>query len=214
MRAHTAFRRELDLAREYGPAAPVTAGDDIEIIHRRRRLVGDPRALGWTRGAEVLDQAHGERDLSKMQINPQAMACAGRILSILQSPREICRMDVATIRRENLRRCIVRAGSLRSVADRTGTDPNYLSTIVSSRPSRNARTRLIRRVESAYGLHPGTLDRFAITVAMAIQALPEAEQRQVIDFLRYKLEQAHGLQANEQLAQYIAQLGKPATDHH
>ena len=125
-------------------------------------------------------------------------------------------VDVARIRRENLRRLITQTGSLQAFADRIGSAASYLSTIVSANPKRNAGARLMRRVERAFNLEAGTLDlpdAVAVTTAMAIQALPDSDRQQLIDFLCYKLETSQPLR--EDVAEYLVRLQKkPRAPNH
>jgi len=110
-------------------------------------------------------------------------------------------MDTSSIRRANLQRLIRAEGSLKKFAERIDSAESYISSIVSTNAQRNAGARLMRRVEKAYHLEPGSLDFpdvEAMTAAIAIQALDEREQRQIFDFLAYKL-QGSGRSAELQL---------------
>lgn len=86
------------------------------------------------------------------------------MVSILRIP--YCRdlalakgMDAYAIRRQNLQRLRQQVGSVRALADRIGTDPNYISQILSVKIGRNMGHDLARQIENVFKLSDGWMDQ-------------------------------------------------------
>lgn len=125
------------------------------------------------------------------------------------------RVDVNAIRKSNLRRLIDQAGSLVAFAEKVDVNPDYLSSIVSAGGKRNAGDQLMRRVEIAFELLPGSLDfpaEQSVAAAMAIQSLPDNEQQQVFDFIEYKIRTTDALVAREHAANYLKMIDSLKAD--
>lgn len=121
-------------------------------------------------------------------------------------PSQAPEVDVNAIRKANLRRLISSEGTLRAFAEKTGLNEDYVSSIVSENGMRNPGDKLMRRVEEAYKLTPGSLDfpeEHSVAAALAISSLPEDDQQQVMDFIRYKIETTDALTARESTAHYL-----------
>lgn len=67
-----------------------------------------------------------------------------------------CGMDITAIRRTNLCMLIEAAGSIRVLADKVGTAPNYLSEIKNH--ERNMGNKLARKIEQMLGKQDGWMD--------------------------------------------------------
>ena len=121
-------------------------------------------------------------------------------------------MDVSTVRRVNPQRLVDQEGSLKAFASKVGTDPAYVSALLSANIGRNPGTQFMRRVEKAYTLPAGSLDfpeETSMAAAMALQVLPEADRAQAFDYIRYKIEGARALVANQQIADaYLELVGR------
>lgn len=87
------------------------------------------------------------------------MTLAIRTFPVYMGHRTIFPMNVREKRLINLKRLAAQhhGGKLREVADRAGTDPNYLYQITGG--SRSMGDDLARRIEEAYNLVAGTFDR-------------------------------------------------------
>lgn len=87
------------------------------------------------------------------------MTLAIRTFPVYMGHRTIFPMNVREKRLINLKRLAAQhhGGKLREVADRAGTDPNYLYQITGG--SRSMGDDLARRIEEAYNLVSGAFDR-------------------------------------------------------
>lgn len=109
-------------------------------------------------------------------------------------------VDVNAIRKTNIRRLISEIGGVSAFAEKVGTNPDYVSSLLSVRGNRNPGDSLMRRIEAAFELPPGSLDfpdEASVNAAMAMQALPDDERQQVLDFILYKLDQARPLEVKD-----------------
>jgi transcriptional regulator with XRE-family HTH domain len=113
-------------------------------------------------------------------------------------------MDVNEIRRIRIRELIDLEGSIAAFAEKIGSNPDYISSILSEKTKRNLGDDLARRIERKYGLPHGALDRsVGDELQEGIQALPEEQAQEVLDFIRYKFERAEGVIASEKAARYV-----------
>lgn len=87
-----------------------------------------------------------------------------------------CGMDITAIRRSNLVALIDQEGTVRKLADKVGTAPNYLSEIKNL--ERNMGNRLARKIESMMALPEGWMD--AAHDAEAVAAAPADGKPQYI----------------------------------
>ncbi len=69
-------------------------------------------------------------------------------------------MDIKTIRLANGRVAIERAGGVGKVAEKMGyTSPSFLVQMFGPNPTRSASEKTMRRMEAAFGLESGSLDK-------------------------------------------------------
>ena len=68
-------------------------------------------------------------------------------------------MDVWQIRLANLLSLIDEAGNASELARRIGSDPNYISQIISPKAKRNVGHSFARRIEKAFGKPSGWMDQ-------------------------------------------------------
>ncbi|MBF0446565.1 MAG: helix-turn-helix transcriptional regulator [Magnetococcales bacterium] len=67
--------------------------------------------------------------------------------------------EISQERRQKLAKLILQEGSQSAVARKIGTDPSYLSQIMSPKGRRNVGELLARRIEKTYNKEPGWMDR-------------------------------------------------------
>jgi len=152
---------------------------------------------------------HSAYFLRKPHIEHYAKSSDNKDMGIRGKVEELTPIDVNAIRKSNLRRLISEAGALTTFAEKVEINADYLSSIVSENGKRNPGDQLMRRVENAFKLHPGSLDfpeERSVAAAMAIQSLPEEAQQQVFDFIRYKIEGTDVLTARETASNYMKML--------
>lgn len=83
-------------------------------------------------------------------------------VSSIPSPRALYlpkRMDIREIRRRNLALLRQQEGSIRALAERVDTDPNYLSQLLGSAGKHHMGHAMARRLENAFGKQEGWMDR-------------------------------------------------------
>jgi len=112
--------------------------------------------------------------------------------------RDNWRMEIKDIRLQNLRILIARAGSITDLAERVGTDRNYISQILSPTTKANVGTRLARSLEAAFHEPRGWMDQVhnELTDAQRMYVklfgeLPQELQEQAIEYLKFLAKQ-HG----------------------
>jgi DNA-binding transcriptional regulator YdaS (Cro superfamily) len=118
-------------------------------------------------------------------------------------------MDVYAVRRSHIARLIAEAGSVTKFAARVGTNPDYVSQVMSPKTKSNPGATLMRNIERAYGLPRGSLDQpkeAAALAALALQFLPDDAYHACIDFIRFQASQSGALETNEELAKYLSLL--------
>jgi transcriptional regulator with XRE-family HTH domain len=69
------------------------------------------------------------------------------------------RMDIRTVRRNNLKTLREQAGSVRALADKVETDPNYISQLLGRSSKANVGYDLARRAEQAFNKPEGWMDQ-------------------------------------------------------
>jgi DNA-binding transcriptional regulator YdaS (Cro superfamily) len=114
--------------------------------------------------------------------------------------------DIHAIRRAHIARLIAREGSVTKFAAKVGTNPDYVSQLMSTRTKSNPGATLMRNIERAYGLAKGSLDQpdeRATLAALVMQHLPPDAYRQCIDFIRFQAEQTGAMKVDEEVAQYL-----------
>jgi len=118
-------------------------------------------------------------------------------------------VDVSIIRRSHIDRLVKAEGGVTKFADRVGTNADSISSILSSKSKRGAGHQLMRRIERAYHLAPGSLDHpddRATAAAMVLQLLPTDARRSALDFIRYQAESSGALVTHEELAAYLTEM--------
>lgn len=128
---------------------------------------------------------------------------------------ETPQIDVNSIRKANLRRLIAQCGSVSSFAEQVDTNADYVSSIIADGGKRNPGDQLMRRVEVAFKLTPGSLDfpeEQSMAAALAIQSLPKDEQQQVFDFITYKIHSTEALTAREHIGSYLKMIANLRQD--
>lgn len=119
-------------------------------------------------------------------------------------------MDVNEIRRTRIQELIELEGSIAAFAEKIDSNPDYISAILSEKTKRNLGDELARRIEKRYGLSYGALDR-SISDEL-IEALPGQQRREVLDFIRFKLEGAEEVIAGDKFARYMTMISGLITD--
>lgn len=112
-------------------------------------------------------------------------------------------MDINTVRIVNLRRLVHQAGSIKAFADKVGTDPSYVSALLSPKIRRNPGDKFMRTVEQAFELSPGTLDfpeETSIAAAMALTVLPADRREEALSYIDHLISKAGPLVANQPAA--------------
>lgn len=99
-------------------------------------------------------------------------------------------VDLAEVRRENLRAISVKLGGAAKLAKATDRDESQISQLIGRNPTRNIGPELARRLEADLGLKPGELDRIeghseAVDMALDIlRAMEPSEQSKAVEVLR------------------------------
>lgn len=122
-------------------------------------------------------------------------------------------VDVSIIRRSHIDRLVKQEGSVMRFAERVGTNADYISSILSSKTKRGAGHQLMRRIERAYNLVPGSLDHpddRATAAAMVLQLLPPEARNAALDFIRFQAESSGTLATHEDLAGYLLEMAPRA----
>lgn len=84
---------------------------------------------------------------------------SGAAISLRANARLHSGMDVRDIRRRNLAALVTKHGGNKALADATGTDPAYISQLLSPRIKANLGHELARRIESRLQLPAGWMDQ-------------------------------------------------------
>ena len=84
------------------------------------------------------------------------------------------RMDVKEIRRENLAALVSKRGSRKPLAEAIGTDPAYISQLLSDKTKADMGHQLARRIEKALGKPRGWMDRSHREAGMSVLEAPAA----------------------------------------
>lgn len=124
-------------------------------------------------------------------------------------------VNVHAIRRTHIERLIAQEGTIAAFAEKVGTNADYISAIISETTGRNAGANLMRKIETAYELRPGSLDSpqdEVMVAAMAMQALSESARVEMLDLIRYKIESTGALTAQEHITPYFNMLTKIIAD--
>lgn len=115
-------------------------------------------------------------------------------------------MDIYAIRRAHIARLILGEGGVTKFAAKVGTNPDYVSQVMSRKTKTNPGSTLMRNIERAYNLPRGSLDQpdhAATIAALALQHLPLAAQQACIDFIRFQASQSGALTLNQELKTYL-----------
>lgn len=86
--------------------------------------------------------------------------------------------------------CITRAGSIKAFAESIQTDPNYISSIKSTQSKREIGDELAARMEAKYGYPANGPRDDVLRLAMAMDALPEADIQELTELIAIKLRRA------------------------
>lgn len=124
-------------------------------------------------------------------------------------------VNVHLIRRAHIARLIEVEGTVTAFAEKVGTNPDYISSIISGITKRNAGSNLMRKIEAAYNIRPGALDspeEEAMVAAMVMQALPDNARTEMLDLIKYKIESNGVLLAEEHIAPYFKMLTRIIED--
>ncbi|MCU0806571.1 MAG: hypothetical protein MUC53_01060 [Candidatus Contendobacter sp.] len=105
------------------------------------------------------------------------------------------RMDIREIRRQNLALLRQQEGSIRALADRVETDPNYLSQILGFAGKHRMGHAMARRFERAFGKPEGWMDQQhnekedgeLMEIARMIKLLPVQQRNSVKSLVRSML---------------------------
>lgn len=98
-------------------------------------------------------------------------------------------MDVNDIRRWHLRELIKDLGSVKALAEIADTDPNYISSIIGKKHTRNLGDDVARRIEEKRGMPLGALDLppgRALELALKLMKLPDADVDELIRYVDTK----------------------------
>ena len=92
-------------------------------------------------------------------------------------------------RKQWLRSLQKKEGSVAALAEKIGTDPNYISSLLGPNSRRNVGDELARRVEKTYRLPSGVLDlpsEMAQKFIKAIEGLDDRDIAEVMEFIRFR----------------------------
>ena len=121
-------------------------------------------------------------------------------------------MDVYEIRKLRLRELVAEVGSQKQVAENADTDANNLSAILSDTIGQQMGSDLARRLDHAHGKPTGWMDTAPDDLGEVFRALPAETRREVIDFMRYKIDRAEEREVRENLAAYQRKLDQVLKD--
>lgn len=98
-------------------------------------------------------------------------------------------MNKHECRKQWLRALRAKEGTVAALAEKLGTDPNYISSLLGPSSDRDVGDDLAKRVEEAYNLPRGAVDLPSEGAARIVQAshgLTDGEIEEVLDFIRFK----------------------------
>lgn len=158
-----------------------------QVSERRACLFGDDFKLVAAKlGNEILD-VHGvifarRKDVVKSNL-------CGASIQDQRNGGFNGPMDRYRYRRQWLRKLKDDAGSVSALAEKIGTDPNYLSSLLGPSSKRNIGDDIIHRTEDAFKFPRGTMDlpsAAALLIVQEASGMSEAELQEVVAYMRFK----------------------------
>lgn len=158
-----------------------------QIPKRRPSFLRDRREFVATELRNEIFDKHGAIFAQRKDVVNTGL-CAAPILS-RETTRFNVKMKKHEYRRQWLRDLQKKEGTVAAFAEKIGTQPNYLSSILGPNAKRNPGDDLTHRAEIAYDLLPGAMDLPSIGAQKLIKAaegMSDADLEEVVAFMKFK----------------------------